>query len=102
MLFCICVFCYVIKFILYVCFLLLYIIVYIPMYILSSSDLSCFVCLSVVYLHVYYCNKFEVWCLYLPHTCIPSSHIKKIKYDQIDMQRGLDALMDWGFLVLVH
>ena len=41
----------------YICFLLM-----------SSSDLSFFVCLPVVYLHVYYCNKFEVWCSYLPPT----------------------------------
>ena len=38
------------------------------MYILTSSDLPFFVCLPVVYLHVYYCNKFEVWCSYFPPT----------------------------------
>ena len=38
------------------------------MYILTSSDLLFFVCLPVVYLHVYYCNRFEVWCSYLPPT----------------------------------
>ena len=57
-----------------VCFLLLYI----PMYILSSSDLPFFVYLPVVYLHVYYCNKFEVWCSYYVVLCIHSRGVPRI------------------------
>ena len=50
-------------------FLLCYFIYFVCVFSISLSELPFFfVCLPVVYLHYYYCNKFEVWCLYLPPT----------------------------------
>ena len=76
------------------------------MYILCSSDLLFFCLLACGVLHVYYCNKSEVWCSYLPPTYKQGTQIvhdcNLFITDILDIQQFHTILITTIHFYIVH